>query len=303
MTQLSGNIDDFGMCTATLAGPLEARLRAVREAGFSQVMLDARDIVDHPQGLEAAVAAVRASGLRVTGLQTLRDFEGLTGQLHDYKVDMAKALLEMAAALGAPLLLASSSVSPHASDDPQVIARDLRKLAILAVPLGIRVAYQALSWGRVVSQFTAAWDMVCRADVPNLGLAIDSLHALAAETALDDLEFIDSRKIFLVQLADFMWQEARTVDERMATATRQRVFPGEGAHSVQVGDLVSRLAAIGYRGDYCLDVFNDDYRQMPLAMVADRARRSAAWLGEEVLQRSVPLPNAMRLKGRGAIAG
>ena len=173
MTQLSGNIDDFGMCTATLAGPLEARLRAVREAGFSQVMLDARDIVDHPQGLEAAVAAVRASGLRVTGLQTLRDFEGLTGQLHDYKVDMAKALLEMAAALGAPLLLASSSVSPHASDDPQVIARDLRKLAILAVPLGIRVAYQALSWGRVVSQFTAAWDMVCRADVPNLGLAID----------------------------------------------------------------------------------------------------------------------------------
>ena len=59
MTQLSGNIDDFGMCTATLAGPLEARLRAVREAGFSQVMLDARDIVDHPQGLEAAVAALR----------------------------------------------------------------------------------------------------------------------------------------------------------------------------------------------------------------------------------------------------
>ncbi len=65
--------DDFGMDTISLAGPLEAKLQAIRAAGFSQVMLSARDIVDHPAGLEAAVAAVRASGLRVTGLQVLRD--------------------------------------------------------------------------------------------------------------------------------------------------------------------------------------------------------------------------------------
>jgi len=30
--------------------------------------------------------------------------------------------------------------------------------------------------------------------------------------------------------------------------------------------------------------------------VAQRARASARWLGEEVLRRSVPLPNRMRLK-------
>ena len=70
------NIDDFGMDTITLAGPLEAKLRVIREAGFTQVMLNAGDVVGHPGGEDAAVGAVRDSGLRVTGFQVLRDFEG-----------------------------------------------------------------------------------------------------------------------------------------------------------------------------------------------------------------------------------
>jgi hypothetical protein len=65
---------------------------------------------------------------------------------------------------------------------------------------------------------------------------------------------------------------------------------------------VLRLDALGYRGDYSFEVFNDDYQQVPPATVAQRARRSAVWLGEEVLRRSVPLPGAMRLKGRAAPA-
>ena len=90
------NLDDFGMDTITLAGPLEAKLRATREAGFTQIMLNATDIVGHPGGEGAAVAAVRSSGLRVTGFQVLRDFEGLSGHLHAYKVDVAKALVKRA---------------------------------------------------------------------------------------------------------------------------------------------------------------------------------------------------------------
>ena len=67
MSQFQGTIDDFGMDTISLAGPLEAKLSAIRDAGFGQVMLSARDVVGHPQGLQAAVQAVKDSGLRVTG--------------------------------------------------------------------------------------------------------------------------------------------------------------------------------------------------------------------------------------------
>jgi sugar phosphate isomerase/epimerase len=292
-------IDDFGMDTISLAGDLTAKLAAMREAGFGQVMLKANDIVGHAGGVPAAVQVVRDSGLRVTGFQVLRDFEGLSGHLHDYKVDVAKGMLEMAHALGAPLLLVCSSTSQHASIDLGAIARDLRKLAMLAVPLGIRIAYEGLSWGRTVNEFTTAWEVVQRADAPNLGLSFDSYHALATKSALDDLAQVDVAKIFLVQLADFMWQEVRTVEERISTARTFRVFPGEGVHSAQVAELVLRLDAMGYRGDFSFEVFNDDYQQLPLPLVAQRARTSAEWLGEQVLRRAVPLPGRMRLRRAG----
>src|SRR3954465_856012 len=121
------NLDHFGMDTITLAGPLEAKLQAVRQAGFTQIMLNATDIAGHPGGGAAAVAAVRASGLLVTGFQVLRDFEGLSGHLHGYKVDIAKAMLEMCRALGSTVLLACSSTSAHASGESGLLGEDLRK--------------------------------------------------------------------------------------------------------------------------------------------------------------------------------
>ncbi|NWF48459.1 sugar phosphate isomerase/epimerase [Hydrogenophaga sp. D2P1] len=289
-------IQGFGMDTITLAGPLEAKLAAMKAAGFSQVMLKANDINGHPGGIEAAVAAVKASGLRGTGFQVLRDFEGLSGHLHHYKVDIAKAMLEMCAALDCKVLLACSSTSTHASQDLDHLARDLRKLAMLALPLGIKIAYEGLSWGRTINEFTTAWDVVCRADCPNLGLGLDSFHIFAAKTSLEEIDYLDPSKIFLVQLADFMWRETKTFEERMSTARTFRVFPGEGVHSEQLVDLVLKLDRLGYAGDYSFEVFNDDYQQMPLPMVAERGRRSALWLAEDVLRRSVPLPNQMRLK-------
>ena len=283
-------LDGFGMDTITMAGPLEAKLAAMSAAGFTQVMLSARDIVGHPGGVPAAVDAVRMSGLRPTGFQVLRDFEGLTGHLHEYKMDIAKSMLEMCAALDSKVLLVCSSTSRHATQDLDLIAQDLRKLAMLAVPLGIKVAYEGLSWGRTINEFTTSWDVVCRADCPNLGIGLDSFHIFAAKTPLDSIEELDPERIFLVQLSDFMWQDTPSFEERMATARTFRVFPGEGVHSDELADLVLRLDKIGYRGDYSYEVFNDDYQQLPLDVVAERARRSTMWLSEDVLHRSPPLP-------------
>src|SRR6185503_18818403 len=104
-----------------LAGSLESKLRAIRDVGFTQVMLAAGDLAGHSAGVDDAIRCVKASGLRVTAFQSLRDFEGLDGALHAYKVDVAKALIEMCAALRAPVLIATSSVLPHSSADPDVI--------------------------------------------------------------------------------------------------------------------------------------------------------------------------------------
>ena len=272
------DLNCFGMDTVSLAGPLDTKLACIRQGGFTQVLLSARDIAGHPGGVRTAVAAVRASGLRVTGLQMLHDFEGLAGHLHDYKVDIAKAMLAMCHALGANVLLVSSSTSNHASDDRDHLVRDLRKLAMLAVPLGIKVGYEALSWGRCINDYSKAWDIVEEVDRGNLGLDLDLFHMLAMKSGLEALDDVVADKICLVKLADFMWQEMPSQQERIDTARHFRVFPGEGVHSEEVVQFVRKLESMGYVGDYSFEVFNDDYEQIPLPVVAERARNSARWL-------------------------
>lgn len=215
------HVDNFGMDTITLAGSLNAKLAAVKAAGFSQIMINARDLVGHEGGVDAAIDVVRSSELRVTGFQVLRDFEGLSGHLHDYKIDIAKAMLQMCHRLGSQVLLVCSTTSQHATDD---------------------------------------------------------------------LESIDTDKIFLVQLSDFMWQDAATFADRMATARTFRVFPGEGVHSETVAELVHKLDQAGYRGDYSFEVFNDDYQQIPIPVVCQRAYNSAAWISQNILRKGAPLP-------------
>lgn len=300
MSRYTGYLDDFGMVSATLAGPLAAKLRAMRDAGFSHVMLDARDVAGVDGGLEAAVQAVKASGLRVSGLQCLRDFEGLSGRQHDYKVEVAKGMLQMAHALGAPLLLVEASAHPAAAADRTAQARDLRKLAMLAVPLGLKVAYQGHAGAHRIQDHFAAWDLVCRADMPNLGIAIDTVQAVASGASLEDLDLIEAYKIFLVRLANSIQASPPAEGGSPAGAPAWRVFPGEGLDSEPVAELVRALAALGFRGDYSLEANNDDYQQLPPPLVAARAWAACEWLGEDVLRRSVPLPGRLRLRQSAA---
>ena len=78
-------------------------------------------------------------------------------------------------------------------------------------------------------------------------------------------------------------------EEQATTATHFRVFPGEGAHSAAVADLIRAIDRMGYEGDYSFEVFNDDYTQMQLGRVTDRARRSVAWITGHVSRRSLPV--------------
>ena len=271
-----GVVTDFGMDTRSMAGPLEKKLQAARQAGFSQVILSAREIAGHPGGPEAAVECVRASGLRVAGLQVHRDLHRLCARTQEYEVEIAKSLLEMCAAVGARVLVVNAAGS---STHPGAQAKDLRKLAILAIPMGIRIAYAGAG--------PTAWETAWRADVPNLGICIDSSQVLADQVPLDELECVDIARVFLVRLSD------DTGDEQLP---RLPVFPGEGVHGPAVAALVQELHALGWRGDYSFDVHNDDYQQLAAQTVARRAYLSALWLGETVLRRSVPLPNQLRLR-------
>ncbi len=286
------NLADFSLDTITLAGSLESKLDAAAGAGFSQITLWAKDLVGHPDGYDAALNEVRLSGLRVNAIQVMRDYEGLSGPLHRYKVETVKTMLRLCESVGAERLLICSSTSAHASGDIDHIAADLRKVAMLATPLGIRVGYEALSWGRHVSDFELSWEIVQRADRANLGVCIDSFHLLANcglnGTNFDALATIPGERIAFVQLSDFLWKAVRTPEERIETARHLRVFPGEGVHSAELSRMIRMIDQSGYRGDWSFEVFNDDYVQMPGEAVAARARDAAMWVASQSTRRSLP---------------
>jgi sugar phosphate isomerase/epimerase len=264
----------FAIDTVTLAGPLEDKLGATRDAGFGGIEIWARDLVSHPGGVSGAVAAIRESGVRVTSFQLLRDDEGLEAHLHDYKIDMAKSLMDLMDAVGAELLVVASSTSPYAKGDMDKIAADLRALAAIAAPRGIRIAFGAPAWARWINEYPAVWEAVRRADCENLGVLINAFHMLARGTSLAPLDTIPGEKIFLVQLADFLG-ELRDITE---TADHRRAFPNESAHREIIAELIRKIHRAGYRGDYVFEVFNDEYLHLAPASILARARKAAEWL-------------------------
>ena len=289
----SANLNDISMDSRSLAGSLTAKLKAVRDAGFSQITLCADDLVNHPDGVDAAVASVSSSGLVVTAFHANCDFEGQTGLMHAFKLDLAKAMLGLCQALHCPLLVLPASRLAPADDDSQLLVRGLRQLAMLAIPLNIKIAYQGWVGAAVVPGYLRAWDLVCDADMPNLGLSLDSEEVLLSDAPQDDLladlEMLDPERLFLVQLTDLLQNAA-------LNGQALRVLPGDGAHRVALAGLVTGLHGLGYWGSYNLAALNGDYAVMPAAHVAARARTAALWLGQDVLQRSVPLPNQIRLR-------
>lgn len=286
------NRENFGIDLTCMAGPLEERLAAAEAAGFSQVMLWARDLASHPRGYRAAVKVIRESKLRVSGLQLMRNYEGLTGPAHEYKLDIVKALLDVCVDVGAPLLMVCASAATGSQHDPSRAEADLRKLANLAVPNGVRVGFKAIPWGRAISDTRSAWDLVYRVDHANLGLVLDAFHFIAGGQPLDVLNDIPPEKIALVQLADFSVPVFQEDGDR--NADHRRVFPGHGVLHESVAAFVRHVDWMGYEGDYSLLVFNEDYRQLPAHAVAHLGARSMAWVNTQVLRRRLPL-NRLRM--------
>jgi 2-keto-myo-inositol isomerase len=272
----------FAMNSNTLAGTLEEKLRAAKAAGFGKIVISGADLVSHPDGVDVAVELVTSSGLEVSAFQMLHDFEGLSGHMLDYKIDIARSLFDMMRSVDASTLIVASTTSPHASGDPKKIASDLSMLGSLAVPPGIRIAYGALAWGRWISEYTSAWEAVKLTDHPNVGLAIDTFHVLARGTSRETFDQIPGDKIFLVQLSDYLWD----LDDLIETARHRRVFPSEGNHNAAIVELVGRVERSGYRGDYSFDVVNDDYAHLPAPAVAARGRKAATWLCAQTMAMS-----------------
>ncbi|UUV32805.1 sugar phosphate isomerase/epimerase and 4-hydroxyphenylpyruvate domain-containing protein [Amycolatopsis roodepoortensis] len=280
---------DTAIATVCLSGTLEDKLAAAAAAGFHGVEIFENDLIASRRTPSEIRRLCADLGLTIDLYQPFRDFEAVPPDVLRANLRRARRKFDLMAELGADTVLVCSSVSPDAVDDDDLAAEQLHELASLAASRGIRVAYEALAWGRFVNTYEHAWRIVRRADHPALGVCLDSFHILSRRSDSRAIRTIPGEKIFFLQLAD-----APLLDMDVLHWSRHhRLFPGQGAFDLAT--FTGHVLAAGYRGPLSLEVFNDVFRQADPRPAAVDAMRSLVALRESV--GALAVPEAPRLDG------
>lgn len=265
------------IATVCLSGGLVEKLHAIAAAGFDGVEIMDADLVAAQESPEEIRALCARLGLSIDLFQPFRDAEGVDDAAFTDVLRRAEAKFTLMDRLGADTLLVCSNAGTATVDSDEVSARQLGELADLAAGHGIRLAFEALAWGRFVDDYRRAWRIVELADRPNLGTCLDSFHVLSRGHDPAGIENIPGDKIFFLQLAD----APRLDMDVLSWSRHHRLFPGEGGFDL-FGFLGHVLAA-GYTGPLSLEVFNDTFRQTDVVRTAAHARRSLTWLADHDL--------------------
>jgi 4-hydroxyphenylpyruvate dioxygenase len=256
------------IATVCLSGSLEEKLEAISAAGFDGIELFENDLVTSPLPPEAFRRIADGLGLSVDLYQPFRDYEQVHERDLPANLRRAERKFDLMTRLGVDLILVCSNVATAVTDEDRVAVDHLGALADLAARFDIRIAYEALAWGRNVSTLDHAWRIVERVGADNLGVCVDSFHVLARGTDPAVLDTIPGDRVFFCQLAD-----APALQLDVLTWSRHhRLFPGEG--DWDLSGFVARLVRAGYRGPLSLEVFNDTFRQTDPVQTALDARRS-----------------------------
>jgi 4-hydroxyphenylpyruvate dioxygenase len=260
------------IATVCLSGGLSEKLEAIAAAGFRGVEIFENDLLSYGGSPSDLAKEVADLGLRVVTFQPFRDFEGVPDAQRVRTFDRAERKFDVMQEIGCNLLMVCSNVSPDSFGGVDRAASDFYELGERAVKRGLRVAFEALAWGRHINDYRDAWEVVRRAGHPAIGLVLDTFHTCARKTELRTLHAIPGDCIFLVQLADAPWLDM----DFLSWSRHFRCFPGQG--EMPLTEFMEALLNTGYDGEFSLEVFNDQFRAGSPRSLAVDGQRSLIYL-------------------------
>ncbi len=267
------------IATVCVSGNLPEKLEAIAAAGFRAVEIFENDLISYP-GSPADVRLICADlGLRIITCQPFRDFEGMPDARRQRTFDRAERKFDLLQDLGCDLLFVCSSLSPESLGGIDRLAADFAELGERAARRGMRVGYEALAWARHVNDYRDAWEIVRRADQPNVGTVLDTFHIQSRNLDLSVICNIPKDRIFLVQVAD----APRLQMDYLSWSRHWRCLPGQG--DFDLAAFMDALSTTGYDGDLSLEIFNDRFRAGSARSVALDGHRSLIWLMDETVRR------------------
>ena len=264
------------IATVSLSGGLQEKLYAIAAAKFELVEIFENELAFFDGAPSDVRELAQQLGLGVSLFQPFFDFEAVPDALFAKNLDRAMRKFDLMLELGAPMMLVSSNASAHAIADDARAAAQLRAMADQATQRGLKLAYEAVAWGRHVRSYRDAWRIVKLADHPALGLVLDSFHTLAVGDDPVGFSEIPAEKLFHLQLSD-----APRLDMDVRSIGRHfRCLPGQGV--LDLAGFTAEAIKAGYRGPLSIEVFNDELRAAPNRQTAVEARRSLVWVEEGV---------------------
>ena len=282
------------IATVCLSGGLDEKLLAIANAGFKGVEIFENDLLSFNGTPKDVRRAAEDLGLEIVTFQPFRDFEGMPAEKRERNFVRAERKFDLMHELGCELLMVCSNVSPDSIGGIDRAAEDFHALGERAAKRGLRVAFEALAWGRHINDYRDAWEVVRRAGHPSVGLVLDSFHILSRKTDLKALSAVPRDRIFLVQLAD-----APVVEMDYLSWSRHfRNFPGQGDFPMLA--FMEALHQTGYDGLLSLEIFNDQFRAGSARSVAIDGHRSMIYLLDQLRERrggAAELPPRARCLG------
>jgi 3-dehydroshikimate dehydratase len=287
------------IATVSLSGSLSEKLDAISAAKFDAVEIFENDLVTFNGTPGDVRRAAKELGLDIVTLQPFRDFEGMPEGQRERVFARAERKFDVMEELGCDLLMICSNVSPDSLGGIDRAAADLHDLGERAAKRGLRVAFEALAWGKHINDYRDAWEVVRRANHPAVGLVLDTFHILARKTDLSAIRSIPRDKIFLVQMADAPLLQM----DYLSWSRHFRNFPGQG--DLPILQFMEALEVTGYDGPLSLEIFNDQFRAGSARSVAVDGHRSLIFLLDQLAARnkslapasSVPLPPRSKVLG------
>ncbi|KAJ5467866.1 hypothetical protein N7475_005618 [Penicillium sp. IBT 31633x] len=254
--------------------------------------------------------------LGVLALQPFRHYEGLIDrERHAERIEELKHWVELSKILGdsVSILIPSSFLDPsEITDDRERIVADLAEAADVAFP--VRIAYEALAWGTYINTWEDSWDVIKRANRPNLGICLDTFNIAArlwadpkdptgrrpvsADQDLRDsmgrlVREIDPARVWMVQLADGERVHPDTpflhvpgLPTLLAWSRNARLFPCEEDRGgyLPIREVTDAcINGLGYNGWVSMEVFSRTTGEDDPAVPFEHAARACrSW--KRVLQ-------------------
>ncbi|RYP75918.1 hypothetical protein DL769_003721 [Monosporascus sp. CRB-8-3] len=286
---------------------LPLKLKAIADAGFDAVELSMPDILSYgkmlngkepdPKDYDALIEIgkaireqARLHNLKILMLQPFANFEGWPRGSTERRdaFERARGWMRIMEAVGTDMLQIGSSDATGISSSFDELAADLAELADIMATKKMRIAYENWCWATHASTWKDVWQIVAKADRPNIGLCLDTFQSAGGEWAdpttesglveglskdelearwkrsLDELaSTVPSDKIFLLQISDAYKMEppleAKEKEEglrpRGQWSNDYRPLPFVGGY-LPIGDFLSAVLKTGFRSWLSIEVFD-----------------------------------------------